>query len=100
MRAVKAAGRPLFLWGASRAGEAFLGMINGHSLPVTGFIDSDPAKRGQSLQGLSIYTPEQFHTLIDRKPRPFVVITSQFETEIAAAAEAMGLQENQDYIAG
>lgn len=93
-------GRPLFLWGASRAGQVFLEMIRHRTLPISGCVDSDPAKQGHKLQEIIIYSPEQFRSFVAHQPRPFVVITSQYESEIAAAIEAMGLKENYDYIVG
>jgi colanic acid/amylovoran biosynthesis glycosyltransferase len=93
-----AAKRPFFLWGASVAGEGALSTFEENSIPVKGFIDSDPAKKGRLLHGLCIHSPEQFLNLLDKKPRPFVMITSLFEKEISESLTAMGMREQLDYI--
>lgn len=90
--------RPFFLWGASVAGEGALSTLAENSIPVKGFIDSDPAKKGRFLQGICIHSPEQFSGLLDQKPRPFVMITSLFNKEISESLNSMGMKERLDYI--
>ena len=92
------AGRPFFLWGAGVAGEGALSTLKQNRIPIKGFIDSDPAKKGRFLQRIRIHSPEQFSSLIGKKPRPFVMITSIFEKEIARSLDAMGMRKGRDYI--
>ena len=92
-------GRPVFLWGAGRAGEMFLESIQNLVSSIAGFVDSDTAKHGKKLGGIPIYSPLYLDTLLRKSNRPFVMITSQFESEIEIVLQSYGLQEDDDYLA-
>ncbi|MFT3829172.1 MAG: glycosyltransferase [Opitutaceae bacterium] len=100
IHAALAAGRPVYLWGASRAGEVFLGSLGGRNLAIHGFIDSDRAKTGRVFHGFPIWSPEVLRQKTRDEKTPFVVITSQFEAEIGAALRSFGYVEDTDFVAG
>ncbi len=93
-------GRPVFLWGASKAGEVCLDLVKKQKIQVEGFVDSDPNKQGQSLRGYSIALPNKLKNQLMEGIRPFVVISSQYEEEIAEELRRMGLCDMKDFVAG
>jgi colanic acid/amylovoran biosynthesis glycosyltransferase len=98
LRSAIEADRPFFLWGASVAGEGALSTLKEDKIPIKGFIDSDPAKKGRLLQGIPIHSPRQFMQLLKEQPRPFVMITSIFEKEISRSLTAIGMKKGRDFI--
>lgn len=100
LRKAAAAGRPAYLWGASRAGESFLASTGGRKLPIEGFVDSDRAKAGSSFHGYPVSLPEVLREKARVERPPFVVITSQFEAEIGAELRSLGYVEDADFVAG
>lgn len=92
--------RPLFLWGASRAGEDFLNALEGHAgfkEKVIGFIDSNPIKHGGSFSDLPVFSPEILLSF-QRGIKPYVIITSSYGSEISKTLECQGYQYSTDYI--
>lgn len=98
-RAALAVGRPVFLWGAGRAGAIFLEAVQDLVPSIAGFLDSDTAKHGSMLRGIPIYPPSNLEPLLQKSPRPFVMITSQFENEIEILLQSYGMLEDEDYLA-
>lgn len=92
-------GRPVFLWGAGSAGEAFLASLPRRDC-INGVVDSDPCRHGRTVCGVPILCPEALLSPLGGSRRPFVVITSQYEPEIATALAQMGLYEHVDFVAG
>lgn len=95
IEAVLAHGRAIYLWGASRGGEFFLDHEGARGLPIVGFIDSSPAREGKLLRSRPIHRPE---FLLGLRPKPFVVITSMHEYEIAQTLTAFGFVEGEDFV--
>ncbi len=93
-------GRPVYLWGASRAGEVFLASLGDRKVAIEGFLDSDRAKAGMSFGGFTISAPEVLRAKAKDEKRPFVVITSQYEAEIGSALRSLGYAEDVDFVAG
>ncbi len=98
-RAALALGKPVFLWGAGRAGEIFLESVQDLAPSIAGFIDSDTAKHGTHFLGIPIFPPSHLETLLRKSKRPFVMITSQFESEIESSLQKYGMLEDEDYLA-
>ncbi|MDM7947760.1 MAG: hypothetical protein QUV20_15645 [Oceanibaculum nanhaiense] len=72
-------GLRLAIFGAGSSGRAAYALLRrGNS--IAGFLDSDPAKQGQEIDGVPILPPEALATLEHDR----VVIASMFDTEIAA----------------
>lgn len=92
--------RPVFLWGASLAGETFYQSISECVAWVAGFVDSDASKHGTRFEGLEVFPPSYLVAMRKLGKHPFVVITSQFEAEIASMLYEADFAENVDYIAG
>lgn len=90
-------GRPIFLWGASIAGEAVFMSLARVGISVAGFVDSNHAKHGQEHCGLKVFEPEYLTELRKNAVRPFVLISSQFRIEIIDSLNGLGLHEGEDY---
>ena len=100
MRRAQADGRPVYLWGASQAGEMLLDSLEPRGLPIAGLIDSDPRKHGRRLREISIFAPRHLTVLREERVNPYVVIASQFEEEIGATLVGLGFVEEKDFVAG
>jgi hypothetical protein len=88
-------GRPVFLWGAGGAGRAFLKKQVAVRSLASAFIDSSVAKHGTKVEGLPIVSPEAWSV---QRPRPFVLVTSQFSAEIVRELETRGAKTESDYL--
>ncbi len=94
---LKLLNRPIFLWGASKAGKEFLNSANSIELPIVGFIDSDRQKHGTKVEGIAVHHPSVLH-----KPfngcKIFVIITSIYAREISSLLEEKGYHQEFDFI--
>lgn len=72
-------GLRLAIFGAGSSGRAAYALLRrGNS--IAGFLDSDPAKQGQEIDGVPVLPPSALATLEHDR----IVIASMFDTEIAA----------------
>lgn len=72
-------GLRLAIFGAGSSGRAAYALLRrGNS--IAGFLDSDPAKQGQEIDGVPVLPPEALATLAADR----IVIASMFDKEIAA----------------
>jgi len=81
--------RPVWIWGAGAAGTAAARWIREQGGCVAGFIDSDPAKAGRTVEGLPVASPEVLPPLVDEGLR--VVVASIYAADILAACAAGGV---------
>ncbi len=93
------AGRPVYLWGASLAGEVFINSNSQFATRLSGFVDSNAAKHGTRFRGLEVFSPETLSAMRSAGDQPFVVITSQFAAEIGAWLVDAGFIEELDFVA-
>ena len=98
MREVAAMGRPIFLWGAGKAGRDFLSQHPEWLVGIRAVVDSDARKHGAEIVGKRVVPPTVLTDL--RGQKPFVVIASQFEAEIGATLRGLGYTEDEDFVAG
>jgi hypothetical protein len=91
----RAAERPIYVWGAGRAGQRTLATLKKKGIRVDGFIDRDPGRCGGAVQGITVRPPS--HLDPDVMPRPFVVVASMYSGEISSALEAAGWAAYHDY---
>jgi hypothetical protein len=80
--------RPVYIWGTGQAGRGLLTFLRKRSLPVQAFVDRDPARQGQVVDGLRVCSPAEVTPA--KVPRPFFVFTGTYAEEIAAALETAG----------
>lgn len=90
--------RALFIWGAGARGRMLLESFRDSGTAVDGFVDSDPGKQGESVNGVPVFSPDVLAGTLDGAMRPFVVIGSMFVRQIARRLEAFGFEEERDYL--
>lgn len=93
------AGRPVYLWGASLAGEVFIASIPLLAGRLAGFVDSNPAKHGTRFHELGVFAPAVLFARRAAGEQPFVIITSQYAIEIGSSLVAAGFAEETDFVA-
>lgn len=82
-------GRRIVFFGAGYDARKALHLYHKLGCQPLYFVDNDPVKTGQSIEGLTVFPPER---LIDEKYETLmVIITSMFEDVIAAQLQGMGL---------
>ena len=91
--------RPIYLWGAGPTGAAALLRFRQDQLPVAGFLDSDRSKHGRTLAGVAIQAPARLQAE-GGGARPFVVICSSGEREIAGVLRGLGFAAGADFLTG
>lgn len=92
-----AGGRPVLVWGAGRTTRKRLSVCRAHGLAVGGWIDIDPRKQGQCIDGLTVRPPEA----IPPRDNAFVLgaVGSRGAREkIRTWLEQRNYREEQDYL--
>jgi cellulose synthase/poly-beta-1,6-N-acetylglucosamine synthase-like glycosyltransferase len=90
--------RPIWIWGAGRATRKRLRALADAGIRWSGWIDIDPAKIGQQVDGLPVHAPEALATA---EPRPFVLtalMARGARQKIEAALAAAGFKPERDYL--
>ncbi len=90
-------GRPLVYWGAGRVTRQRARRLIERGFPPTAWIDIDPAKIGQTINGAPVHPPQW----LDRQPRPFVLVyvTNHGARDLIAGwLREMGYQPGRDYL--
>jgi len=90
--------RPLVFWGAGRRTRHRARHAIAQGLQPCAWIDVDPRKLGNCIQGVPVVAQEW---LRDRRPRPFVLVwvaSHGARDRIAAAIAAMGYARGEDYL--
>lgn len=85
---------PFVIYGAGCQGIALLRLLSQTQTPpaVHCFIDSHPAKQGQTLEGLPVYAPDYLLTLKDKNPYVAVAVGGHYST-IRRFLEQHGFEE-------
>lgn len=88
--------KEVLIWGAGSGGQRVLKLLQASGTRVKGFVDSNPAKAGQTVAGLPIVSPESFlHLAQDR--RPYVIIASSYAPVIQTQMENAGWTSDDFY---
>ena len=77
-------GKPIFIYGAGSIGTWSLDVLTKSGYRIRGFIDSNPLKTGQSINGVTIFDP----SILTRHHDAFVFITTRHAYESVAKAVA------------
>jgi glycosyltransferase involved in cell wall biosynthesis len=95
------ASRPLVIWGAGKVGKPLARELTRHGLRVEAFVDLDPRKIGQMIQGAPVLSPVGFAKLpSDPETGPYVLVavgSPGARAEIRDALEELGRSEILDY---
>ncbi|WP_041313226.1 glycosyltransferase family 4 protein [Heliomicrobium modesticaldum] len=76
------------IFGAGTLGQAAALFFRRRGMPVACFVDNDGSKWGKQCEQFPIIAP---HELIDKKDIDFILVASEWEAEILAQLEALGL---------
>ncbi|GIN85260.1 glycosyl transferase [Heyndrickxia sporothermodurans] len=63
----------VYVWGSGSFGQSVIKLLNEKGWEISGFIDSNPLKNGQSINGYKVFSPEIINSLKENK----VIIASQ-----------------------
>lgn len=88
--------RPLYVCGSGQAGRALAGDLRRCDLKVTGFVDRDPARHGSVVDGLPV--EDRCSLLRESDPKPFLVLSRRFATEIDAELASSGWRRGKDFV--
>lgn len=80
----------LLIFGASKAGEKVLNILNYEKVEVLAFVDNDKNKIGKNLNGIKIISP----SIIYRYDYDYIFIASMFIIEIYNQLIDIGIDEN------
>jgi colanic acid/amylovoran biosynthesis glycosyltransferase len=89
--------RPIYVWGAGRAGQLFLTSPIGRRVTITGVIDSRVREDAAVIEGIAIHPPETLRQDLRAGRRPFVIIASMQAEAIGNDLQAMGLEAERDF---
>jgi len=78
----------VLLFGASQGGRQTLGQI-GKQTTIVGFLDNDPQKQGESIEGHNIYAPSEIKNL----DFELILISSMYVDEIRAQLMKLGIEK-------
>ncbi len=86
------------IYGAGCQGIALLRLLqkNPESTEVHCFVDSNPAKQGQTVEGLPVYPPDYLISLADGPPTVAVAVGGHYPV-VRKLLEKLGLEEDQHF---
>lgn len=88
--------RPVYVCGSGRAGRALASELQRRHLSVTGFVDRDPARAGDIVDGLRVEYRDSLSR--ESQPKPFMVLAGMFATEIDLELASRGWRRGEDYV--
>ncbi|MBF0456632.1 MAG: glycosyltransferase [Nitrospirae bacterium] len=88
---------PVFIWGAGCGGHETYDMLAALPAAVSGFIDGNPLKWHTKTKGLEIIPPDEIRETIEAGSRPFIVISSMYDSEIRPVLEGWGYVSRENY---
>ena len=90
-------GRPVLVWGAGRPGKDLARDLGARGVPLAGFVDSHPGRRGQRIAGLPVLGPDQ----VPGPGEAFLLSTvgrPASRAEIRLHLQARGWREGRDFL--
>jgi len=90
----------VILWGAGIVAKKLSRLLLAGGLPLTAFVDVDPAKIGRTRRGLPVIGPQDFGALWRRSPRPVLLAAVGARGARALVREqitSFGLVEGRDW---
>ncbi|MBF0568941.1 MAG: glycosyltransferase [Nitrospirae bacterium] len=92
---------PVYIWGTGVGGHETYAILRAMNTTAAGFIDGNPAKWHTKTKGLDIIAPAEIEHRIKEKTeaaiRPFIVISSMYDSEIRPVLEGWGYVPREDY---
>ena len=81
-----------YIWGMGVLGESFYKDFS-RELDILGFIDSNPRKQGERVDGVTVYSPDE----LVLKENERVLIATGWIKDVSAVLEKKGYRRNVDY---
>ncbi|MBF0555457.1 MAG: glycosyltransferase [Nitrospirae bacterium] len=88
---------PVYIWGAGAGGHETYGILQAMNTAAAGFIDGNPVKWHTKTKGLDIIAPEEIKEKIEAGIRPFIIISSMYDSEIRPVLEGWGYVSRENY---
>jgi SAM-dependent methyltransferase len=89
--------RPLYLWGAGKAGVRAVRVLRDHGIEPAGFVDISTEKQATKVEGLDVRPPEILSGPVNGHARGFALISSIHAHAISEDATRRGLIEGRDF---
>jgi glycosyltransferase involved in cell wall biosynthesis len=90
----------VILWGAGIVGKKLSRLLLAEGLPLTAFVDIDPAKIGRTRRGLPVIGPQDFMPLWRQSPQPALLAAvgaRGARTLVRQQITSLGLVEGRDW---
>lgn len=90
--------RPIYIWGTGSSGDKTLEFFRYNRIRVKGWIDSDSSKWNTTKEGIKVFSPDSVLNSEDENgAKPYIIIASMFDTEIAPILERKSYARYEDY---
>jgi len=89
--------RPIFIWGAGFFGKRSSAVLREVDVIVEGFVDSDSAIHGETVDSLTVYSPDILMDTHGIKPFVVIGVSLPYRKEIEAQLRDNGYFEEQDF---
>jgi len=83
-----------YIWGAGVAGKALVEHLDGESLNIVGFVDSNPEKQAKPFSGFSVIAPEAIEWTAHTK---VILASLDYPEGMEQFLISIGKKENKDY---
>ncbi len=93
--------RELIIWGAGRPTRKRVSHLLKHGITISKWIDIDPNKIGNTVQGLPVISPDYLHSISMQTNKPFVLVYVSkrgAREEISAWLNSAGYVMGTDYL--
>lgn len=89
--------RSVYIWGGGRGGIYAYRSLHARGISISGLVDNNPDKWGTKIEGYEIFAPSILKKCEEEKTRPYVIIGSQFTTEISLQLNKLGYSKIRDF---
>lgn len=90
-------GRDIMIWGASVGGKKSLSALMNANIKVCGFLDNNSKKWNDEFENIKIYSPQYLREKLNTD-KPYVIIASQYSSEIKEQLVSLGYYHVKDYL--
>jgi len=98
-RQITRQGRRVVIWGCGELGKRVQSLLEQEEIPFDGFMDSDPTKANQVINGKRVLSTEQLAPTGNKTSAPFIIIASMYYSDMVQKLVESGLQAGRDFIA-
>jgi GT2 family glycosyltransferase/glycosyltransferase involved in cell wall biosynthesis len=92
------ANRPVYIWGAGLIGIRTLALLYEVGCYVEGFIDSDTAKHGDSIESVTVFSSDILESDLEIKPFVVIGVGYSYRKEVEDRLKELRFEKDQDFI--